>query len=94
MMMPMIGILSISLSRARPKLRERFFACMKPTTVAMMMPKISHQYACINSDRLTTTRVKAGRSAPKLLNSSSNWGTTKISRIAVTMTATTMTAAG
>ena len=41
-----------------------------------------------------TMRVKAGRSAPKPLKSDSNWGITKISRIMVTITATTITAAG
>ena len=42
----------------------------------------------------TMNLVKAGRSAPKPLNTSSNCGTTKISRIALTRIAAAMTIAG
>jgi hypothetical protein len=46
------------------------------------------------SDRPMTMRVKAGRSAPKLVNSSLNWGMTNSRMTTVTTIATTMTAAG
>ena len=49
---------------------------------------------CTNRDRLMTICVNAGRSAPKPLNRLSNCGITKISRMIVTITATTSTAAG
>ncbi len=52
------------------------------------------QLSCRPRDMLMTNCVKAGRSAPKPLNRLSNCGITKISRMTVTMTATTMTAAG
>ena len=40
---------------------------------------------CTNLDRSMTTRVNAGRSAPKPLNSASNCGITNSSRISVTI---------
>ena len=49
---------------------------------------------CTKLDRLMTICVKAGRSAPKPLNRLSNCGITKISRMVVTISATTSTAAG
>jgi hypothetical protein len=45
-------------------------------------------------EALTIIWVKAGRSAPKLLKVSSNCGTTKISRMALTRMATAITMAG
>ena len=55
-----------------------------------MVPKISHQYLTKMSDRVITNSVGAGRSAPKLVNSSLNAGITKIMITAVMMNATTM----
>jgi hypothetical protein len=54
---------------------------------------MNHQ-ACMKSDRPSTNRVKAGRSAPKLWKVSANCGTTLTSRMPVTTSATTMTAVG
>ena len=45
-------------------------------------------------EALTSICVNAGRSAPKFLNTVSNCGITKISRIEETSTATAMTTAG
>ena len=59
-----------------------------------MVPKISHQYLTNMSDRFITNSVGAGRSAPKLVNSSLNAGITKIMITAVMMKATTITAIG
>ena len=63
-------------------------------TPAATPRKAAHQYSRMKSEIAITSRVKAGRSAPKLENSSLNWGMTNIMMTTVTMMATTMTAAG
>ncbi|MOA69639.1 hypothetical protein D3C78_1979410 [compost metagenome] len=55
--------------------------------------KMNHHF-CSASDRWMTIMVKAGSSAPKLENTDWNCGTTLISRIDETTTATTITAMG
>ena len=59
------------------------------------MRKISHhQYATKNSDSQITNSVGAGRSAPKLVNTSLKAGITKIMMTTTTTKATTSTAIG
>ena len=58
------------------------------------MKAITNHHFCSHFDIFTTHWVNAGSSAPKLWNRSSNWGTTKISSIAVTTIATTTMAEG
>ncbi len=59
-----------------------------------MPPNTAHHHVWNHSERWITNSVSAGKSAPKPANSSLNCGMTKISRIAVMMKATTITAEG
>ena len=61
---------------------------------ATVTPRINHHQLTMNRLALMIIWVNAGRSAPKLWNVCSNCGTTKISRIALTRIATTITVAG
>src|SRR5688572_9769184 len=89
----MIGSLSDARSRKCRSAAERFFMCTKNITPPTNMRPIHQPCVCTNLERSTTARVNAGRSAPKPLNSASNCGITKSSRIKVTTTATASTAA-
>lgn len=73
---PMIGSFNIMRSITRAKLRDRRSAVVKPKMLPSRTPSIAHQYDTMNSEASTIMRVKAGRSAPKPLNSDSNCGTT------------------
>ena len=64
-----------------------------PRQITAAVRKI-HQYAIMKSLAAMIILVNAGRSAPKLLNTFWNCGTTKIRRIALTRIATAMTVAG
>ena len=63
-------------------------------TAAIATPSTAHHQSCMKRDMSMTSRVKAGRSAPKFWNMFSNCGTTKTSSRMVTSTATTSTAVG
>ena len=59
-----------------------------------MIPKMAHHHSTKKSEIAITRSVGAGRSAPKLLNTSLKAGITKIMITAVMTKATTMTEIG
>jgi len=67
---------------------------MKPNRDPSTTASITHQYDTMKREAATIICVKAGSSAPKLLKTSSNCGTTNRSRIALTTMATVMIMAG
>ncbi|MOA03476.1 hypothetical protein D3C78_1229860 [compost metagenome] len=67
---------------------------MKAKAKANSPSSTTNHHSWSISDRLITIRVKAGNSAPKPANTLWNCGTTLISRIAETISATTTTAIG
>src|SRR5687768_746525 len=91
---PNTGMRSISRSMKICTARERFQAARKPQMAPMMVGKMTYQYETNQSDMAITRRVGAGRSAPKLRNTSLNAGITKIMITAVIMKATAMIAIG
>ena len=62
---PITGILERTYLDRVVNATERFLALINANTAAPIPSKTNHQYFCINSDRLITICVNAGRSAPK-----------------------------
>ncbi|MCY1551032.1 hypothetical protein D9M68_873310 [compost metagenome] len=93
-MSPIIGALSSVRSRKSRNFSERLYTALKVKALAKMAKTKMNHHSCRPRDMFTTTWVNAGSSAPKPWNTLSNCGTTLISRIAVTITATMITAIG
>ena len=91
---PMTGTFSRARSMNSAKARERFRLLTNGNPAPMTMPRITHHHLIMKSEAAMIISVNAGRSAPKPLNRFWKVGTTKISRMAETMNATTMITAG
>ncbi len=86
---PKMGALSKAVSMNRCTFGERLPGLEEKYRPTKMTPKMMYQYLTKKSEIAITNRVGAGRSAPKLLNTSLNAGTTQIMITAVTTKATT-----
>ena len=91
---PKIGSLSSRRSLARWTFSERFSPRIYIVMAMIGAPMIRYQLSTKKSDMAITTRVGAGRLAPKLENTPLIAGITKIIRITVTAKATVSTAIG
>src|SRR5690349_15776860 len=91
---PKTGSLSRKRSIVACILAERRQVWKKKYSPANRLPKMMYQYLTKYSDSVITNTVGAGRSAPKLENTSLKAGTTQIMITAVTMKATPSTATG
>ncbi|MNR29965.1 hypothetical protein D3C85_1473860 [compost metagenome] len=73
---PITGTFSTKRSIAACILGERWYSLTVPMITTAMEPNTIHQYSTNRSDSQITICVGAGRSAPKLENSSLNAGIT------------------
>ncbi len=94
MIWPTTGTLRIMRSTKCWKAGERLNAITVATMAKIVPNRNTHHHETMNREAATMILVNAGKSAPKLLKVSSNCGTTKISRMALTRIATAMTIAG
>jgi len=93
-MPPMTGIFSISRSNVMRTGAERRYAVARPMMVPAMMAATSHHHCTTQSEMPITINVGAGRSAPKLVNTSLKAGTTNTMITQTTTIATTITEIG
>jgi hypothetical protein len=92
-MLPMIGIFSDAVDQLAElaRLLNAVCRCHRPAAEA---ERIAHHHSRMKSEMPMTSSVKAGRSAPKLLNRALNCGMTNSRMTTVTRMATMMTAPG
>src|SRR5260370_42086739 len=86
---PKTGNLSIIRSMNIWTGKERFHRARKPTTLPMTAGKMTDQYLTKASEIPMTNKVGAGRSAPKVVNTTFHGGIRKSMMTHVMMSATT-----